>query len=120
MARKALKKTVGAASPGAMAGEVLARGIEALKGFGLTVEHTAKPKADEGADVWLRVGRGRDRTLYAARVRKRLAPAALGPMLHPLAGAKGRAMLIAGYVTPPVALRLRGEGGAFFGGVGSA
>src|SRR4030067_414315 len=110
MARKALKKTVVAATPGAMAGEVLARGIEALKGFGLTVEHTAKPKADEGADVWLRVGRGRDRTLYAAMVRKRLAPAALGPMLHPLAGAKGRGRLDGGSLKPTPALRAVGEG----------
>ncbi len=101
-------------------GEVLARGIEALKGFGLTVEHAAKPKAGEAADAWLRVGRGRDRALYAAMVRKRLAPAALGPMLHPLAGAKGRVMLVADYVTPPVALRLREKGVAFVDAAGNA
>src|SRR3990172_4365623 len=120
MARKAHKKAVVAATPGAMAGEVLARGIEALKGFGLTVEHAAKPKAGEGADAWLRVGRGRDRTLYAAMVRKRLAPAALGPMLHPLAGAKARGMLIADFLTPPVALRLGEKGVAFVDAVGNA
>jgi hypothetical protein len=120
MARKALKKKVVTATPGAMAGEVLLRGIEALKGFGLTVEHVARPKAGEGADAWLRVGRGRDRVLYAAMVRQRVVPAALGPMLHPLAGAKGQAMLIADYVTPPVALLLREKGVAFVDAVGNA
>ncbi len=120
MARKALKKKVVAATPGAMAGEVLARGIEALKGFGLTVEHAAMPKAGKVADAWLRVGRGRDRALYAVVARKRLAPAALGPMLHPLAGAKGQTMLIADYVTPPMALRLREQGVAFVDAVGNA
>jgi hypothetical protein len=120
MARKALKKAVVDATPGGMAREDLARGIEALKGFGLTVEHAAKPKAGEGVDAWLRVGRGRDRALYAAMVRRRLAPAALGPMLHPLAGAKGQVMLIADYVAPPVALRLREKGVAFVDAVGNA
>src|SRR4030067_55579 len=97
MARKAPKKTVVGGPPRAKAGGGGWRGEEALKGFGLTVEHTAKPKADEGADVWLRVGRGRDRTLYAAMVRKRLAPAALGPMLPPLAGAERGGVSRAGY-----------------------
>jgi hypothetical protein len=120
MARKALKKTVVAATPGKGMGEDLARGVEALKGFGLTVEHAAKPKAGEAADAWLRVGRGRNRTLYAAMVRKRLVPAALGPMLHPLARTKGQVMLIADYVTPPVALRLREKGVAFVDAVGNA
>lgn len=120
MARKTLKKAVAAAAPEEGVGDVLARGIEALKGFGLTVEHAAKPKAGEGVDVWLRVGRGRDRALYAAMLRKRVVPAALGPMLHPLADAKGKAMLIADYVTPPMALRLREKGVAFVDAVGNA
>lgn len=120
MARKALKKTVVIAIPGTVVGEVLARGIEALRDFGIAVERAAKPKAGDGVDAWLRVGRGRDRTLYAAIVRKRLAPAALGPMLHPLTGAKRRALLIADYVTPPVALRLREKGVAFVDAAGNA
>lgn len=120
MARKVLKKTVVAATPGEMAGEVLARGLEALKGFGLTVEQVARPKAGEPADAWLRVGRGRDRRLYAAAVRRHVTPAALGPILHPLAGANGQPMLIADYVTPPVALRLREKGVAFVDAVGNA
>lgn len=120
MARKALKKTVVAAAPGEMVGEVLARGIEALKGFGLTVERAARPKVGEAADAWLRVGRGRERALYAVLARKRVALAAVGPMLHLLAGKKGRAMLIADYVTPPVAMRLREKGVAFVDAAGNA
>ena len=120
MARKTLKKKVVAVAPGETAGEVLARGIEALKGFGLAVEQAAKPKTGEGADAWLRVGRGRDRALYAAIMRRRPVPAALGPMLHPLAGAKGQTMVIADYVAPTVALRLREKGVAFVDAVGNA
>jgi hypothetical protein len=120
MARKALKKTAVAATPGETAGEVLARGVEALKGFGLAVERAATPKAGKAADAWLRVGRGRDRALYAVMARKRLAPAALGPLLQPLAGAIGKTMLIADYVTPPMALLLRERGVAFVDAVGNA
>jgi hypothetical protein len=120
MARKAPKKTVVAATPGETAGETLARGVAALKGLGLAVEQAAKPKAGEGVDAWLRAGRGRDRVLYAVMVRKRPATAALGPMLHPLAGTKAQTMLIADYVTPPVALRLREQGVAFVDAVGNA
>lgn len=120
MARKVPKKTVVAATPGEMAREILARAAETLKGFGVAVEPVARPKAGDGVDAWIRVGRGRDRTLYAAVMRGRVTPAALGPILHPLAGAKGRTMLVADYVAPPVARRLREKGVAFVDAVGNA
>lgn len=120
MAQKMLKGRAVAATPGGPAVEVLARGIEALKGFGLAVEQAAKPKTGKGADTWLRVGRGGDRVLYAVTVRKRPAAAALGAMLHTVAGANGRAMVIADYVAPTVALRLREKGVAFVDAVGNA
>ncbi len=118
MARKAPPKMVVAAAPAE--GEVLARGLEALRGFGLTVEPVTKPKLGEGAEAWLRVGRGRERALYAAAVRRRLTPATLGPVLHQLARTKEHAMVVADYVTPPLALLLREKGVAFVDAVGNA
>lgn len=120
MARKAPKKTVVAATPGEVAGEVLARGIEALKGFGLAVERTARPAAVEGMDAWLRVGRGRERALYAVVVHRRLTPGAIGPVLLRLAKAPRPAMVVTDYVTPQMAQRLREKGVAFVDTVGNA
>lgn len=98
----------------------MARGLEALRGFGLTVEQATKPKAGGGADAWLWVGRGRERVLYAVAVRRRLTPAVLGPVLHQLAGTKGHVLVVADYVTPPMAQRLRVKGAAFVDAVGNA
>jgi len=120
MARKAPQKTVVAATPIEAEGEILARAVATLKGFGLAVERVAAPKAGAGADAGLRIGRGRERTLYAVAVRQRLTPAGLGPVLHPMAGANGRALVVAGYVTPPMAQRLREKGIAFVDAAGNA
>ncbi len=120
MARKALKKTVVAATPGEMAGEVLARGKEALKGFGLVVEQAARPTAGDGMDAWLRVGRGRDRALYAVAVHRRLTPGTLGTVLLRLTKAPAPVLVMADYVTPQMAQRLREKGVAFVDTIGNA
>lgn len=120
MAQKAPRKTVTAAAPIKAEGEILVRAVAALRGFGLTVEQVATPKTGERADAWLRMGRGRERVLYAVAVRRRLTPAVLGLVLHQLAGAKERALVAADYVTPPMAQRLREKGVAFVDAVGNA
>ena len=119
MTREVHQKTVAAATSAGVEERLVARGMEALRGFGLTVEQATKPKAGAGADAWLRVGRGRG-VLYAVAVRRRLTPATLGPVLHPLAGTKGPAMVMAEYVTPPMAQHLRAQGVAFVDAVGNA
>lgn len=80
----------------------------------------APPKGEAGADAWLRLGRGRERALYAVAVRRRLTPAMLGPVLHRMAGMTGHALLVADYVTPPMAQRLRENGVAFVDAAGNA
>jgi hypothetical protein len=120
MALKVPEKMAADGTPVEAEERVLARGLEQLRGFGLTVERAIKPKAGKGVDAWLRMGRGRERVLYAVAVRRRLTLAALGPVLHALAGAKGHAMVVADYVTPPMAQRLRAQGVAFVDAVGNA
>lgn len=120
MVQKALQKTAAAAAPAKEATDVLARITAVLQGFGLAVEQAAPPKVGAGADAWLRLGRGRERALYAVAVRRRLTPAVLGPVLHQLAGTRGHALLVADYVTPPMAQRLREKGVAFVDAVGNA
>lgn len=119
MARKAPANTA-TPTPLNATGDMLARAIAMLQGFGLTATQTAAPKGGAGADAWLRLGWGREQKLYAVVVRRRLTPAVLGPVLHQLAGIKGQALLIADYVTPPMAQRLRENGAAFVDAVGNA
>lgn len=120
MARKALKKTAAAAAPGETAGEVLARGMEALKGFGLAVEKAARPTAGGEMDAWLRVGRGGDRALYAVAVQRRLTPGTMGPLLLRLTKAPAPVLVMTDYTTPQMAQRLREKGVAFVDAVGNA
>lgn len=120
MARKTLQQAAATAIPAKVTAEVLARAMATLRGFGLVAEQAAAPKAGAGADAWLQLGRGRERVLCAVAVRRRLTPAVLGPLLHQLADAKGQALVIADYVTPPMAQRLREKRVAFVDAVGNA
>lgn len=62
----------------------MAHGLEAPRGFGLTVEQATKPKLGGGCRcvAALRVGgRGRERVLYAVAVRRRLGLPCVDPII---------------------------------------
>lgn len=118
MVKKPAKTNVVQADP--VKAGILAQGLEVLRNLGLEAEPAPLPKAGHGADAWLRVGRGRGRVLYALALRQRLTPAALGPVLHQLAGVNGPVMVMADHVTAPMAQRLREQGVAFVDAAGNA
>lgn len=93
---------------------LLERAVEALRQHSLTVslrdEAVASPEARSPA-AWLRVSRGRCAVDYAAEVKGRLVPSALGALVtqlrHPGDAGKPPPLLITDCVTPPLAQQLR-------------
>ncbi|MDH3464326.1 MAG: type IV toxin-antitoxin system AbiEi family antitoxin [Gammaproteobacteria bacterium] len=71
-------------------------------------------------DALVRIGQGRQARTYVAEVKKGLRPATLGATLHQLEGTGKPPLLIADYVTPPLAEALRERGVAFLDTAGNA
>jgi len=71
-------------------------------------------------DALVRIGRGRQARTYVAEVKKGLRPATLGATLHQLEGTGKPPLLIADYVTPPLAEILKARGVAFLDTAGNA
>ena len=67
----------------------------------------------------VRIGRGKTAVTYAAEVRRGLRPATLGPILHQIDRLKARSLLVADYVTPPLAETLKDRGVAFLDAAGN-
>lgn len=75
---------------------------------------------DQRFDALVRIGRGRQARTYVAEVKKGLRPATLGAALHQLEGTGRPPLLIADYVTPPLAETLKARGVAFLDTAGNA
>jgi len=71
-------------------------------------------------DALVRIGRGRQARTYAAEIKKGLRPATLGAALHQLKGTGKPPLLIADYVTPPMAETLKEYDVAFLDAAGNA
>lgn len=71
---------------------------------------------DAGTDVRIRLGQN----VWDAEVKTRLTPATLGPALAQLKHLPGPAVLVAPYVTPPMAERLKALDVAFIDAAGNA
>jgi len=102
------------------------RAIHGLQNLGLGVVLLKAPRDKGGvqADAWLRVGKGKATTDYLVAVKRTLAPAMVGATLAQLrdlaAGAKRPALLVADYVTAPVAETLRTQRQQFADAAGNA
>ena len=70
-------------------------------------------------DALVRIGQGKAAVTYAAEVKRGLRPATLGPILHQIDRLKTRALLVADYVTPPLAEKLKDRGVAFLDAAGN-
>ena len=78
------------------------------------------PEIDgQPVDALVRVGNGKAAATYAVEVKKGLRPATLGPILHQFARLKARPLLVADYVTPPMAETLKDRGVAFLDAAGN-
>ena len=93
-----------------------------LRAMGLTVGDTklAGRGQARNADAHVRLGYGKVMHEYAIEAKKHLTPANLGATLQQLAAHEGKKLVIAEYITAPLAARLRGLGVAFADAQGNA
>lgn len=89
-------------------------------GIEAEIEQLAPPSGDRRLDAYVRIGRGRRARTYAAEVKKGVRPATLGAVLHQLQGTGKPPLLVADYITPPLAEQLRARGVAFLDAAGNA
>ena len=95
--------------------------LKTLRGQGLTVEIVKDPgRGHTRADAFVRIGYGREKALYAAEVKRGLRPAMLGAVIHQLERFEQPPLLIADYVTPPMADALRARRIPFVDAAGNA
>lgn len=72
------------------------------------------------ADAVIRIGKGRQAKKYHAEIKRGLRPATLGVTLHQIERYDKCGLLIADYVTPPIAETLKAHGIAFLDAAGNA
>lgn len=106
--------------------ELIDRATQGLRDLGLKVVVLKEPRGAGAlrADAWLRIGKGKETTDYLVETKRVVTPATLGATLAQLrdqaAAAKRPALLIADYLTPPVAEKLREQQQQFADAVGDA
>ncbi len=88
-------------------------------GIPVRVTEIAPELNGQRVDALVRIGRGKAAITYAAEVKRGLRPATLGPILHQVDRLKARALLVADYVTPPLAEKLKDRGVAFLDAAGN-
>lgn len=93
-----------------------------LAKFGVTatVEQRDIDIADRRVDAYVRIGHGRKTRVYAVEVKKGLRPATLGALLHQIEQVGKPPLLVADYVTPPLAENLKARNIAFLDAAGNA
>jgi hypothetical protein len=96
--------------------------IAGAKRLGIAIEVTKLEPDLNGqrVDALIRIRHGGRAVTYAAEVRRGLRPATLGATLHQLARTREPALLVADYVTPPLAEALKERGVAFLDAAGNA
>jgi len=96
--------------------------LGAVRALGVTAKVTQKgPKLnDTRADAFVRLVHGGHEATYAVEVKRALRPATLGAVLHQLQGLGKKGLLVADYVTPPMAETLKARGVPFLDAAGNA
>jgi hypothetical protein len=96
--------------------------LTTLRALGIDAEVERRhPKLGRAqADALIRVRHGDQEILYAAEVKRGLRPALLGAVLQQLERLGEQALLVADYVTPPLADALRARRVAFIDAAGNA
>ncbi len=107
--------------------DLIATALEALKqqGFGATLQGPpGRGERTRAAAPRLRIEKGKLRIDYVAAVQRTVTPGTIGPILHQLrhqTTTKGRGpLLVAAYVAPAVAQKLREHGQQFIDTAGNA
>lgn len=96
--------------------------LDAARALGVTAKVTQKePRlGDTRADAFVRLAHGGHEALYAVQVKRALRPATLGALLHQLERLGKHGLLVADYVTPPIADKLKEHGVPFLDAAGNA
>ena len=96
--------------------------LDVARGLGLTAKlvRTEPPHGRARADALVRLGRGPQAALYAVEIKRALRPATLGAVLHQLERLGRQALLVADYVTPPMADTLKERRVPFIDAAGNA
>jgi len=89
-------------------------------GITAEVEEQEVQTGNRHVGTFVRVGHGRHTRTYAVEVKKGLRPATLGATLHQIEKAGKPPLLIADYVTPPLAEKLKARNIAFLDAAGNA
>lgn len=101
------------------------RATQGLLDLGLKVVTLNKPRGANGvrANAWLRIGKGKETTDYLVEAMRTVTPATVGATLAQLrdhaTAANRPVLLIAEYLTPPVAEKLRNQQQQFADTVGN-
>ena len=103
---------------------VLREATVALEAPGLSVQVKQGPHSGgdsrRRADMIISVEHGNQRIEYRPKVKRNLRPATLGALIQQLRMLYGRPLLVADYITPPMAERLRELGVEFIDTAGNA
>lgn len=101
---------------------LIVRALEHLRALGLTVGEVkyAGQMGAHAADAFVPIGHGKVLHQYAVEAKKTLTPNNLGATLLQLEGTDHRKLVVAEYITLPVAARLRERGVAFADAHGNA
>ena len=101
---------------------ILDAAIAAGRDLGLHWEWVEKnsQSGKSHADLRMRLGLGKKKIDYLAVVKRGLRPAMLGAVLDQLTALGGKALLVADYITPPLADTLRTRGVQFIDTAGNA
>ena len=96
-------------------------GLKTLKGFGLDAHVLTPPTFDKDrADAVLEIGRGKNKAKYQVEIKRQVTRATLGLLIERLTKLGDKALLVADYITPPIADQLREHGIAFVDAAGNA
>ena len=102
--------------------DLLATALQRLQALGLTIkiDRRAAQRRQADADARVRIGYGDYEAIYAVELKRGLRPAGLGAVIHQLERLGGQGLLVADYVSPPMAEQLRQRGIAFIDTAGNA
>ncbi len=102
--------------------ELLNTVLAGARKLGIAIEIDALDVSvgDDRIDALVRIGTGRQARTYAAEIKRGVRPATLGAILHQMELLGQPGLLIADYVTPPMAETLKARGIAFLDAAGNA
>ena len=101
-------------APAPIVPTLVADALRAARDLGLGVGAAARARKGTREEIRIEIRHGGQRIAYTVEAKRALTPATLGAALHELAQLKPPALLVADYVTPPMAERLREAGVEFF------